>query len=129
VVSATGSMAISLSDMLSSSDGVVLASAGSKANEYDMAGLSSASINTVHVSKMITEYTLASKRRIRVLRNGAAVNFLLGSCPDQTMDLVFCETAEGCKRLVENNLEKHVIHEVGNVARQRIAREWLELVQ
>lgn len=129
VVSATGSLAISLSDMLSASDGIVLASAGSKANELDMAGLRNASVNTLHISKMITEYTLASKKRIRVLRNGAAVNFLLGSCPDQTMDLVFSEMAEGCKRLVENNLEKHAIHEVGIIARQRIAREWLELIR
>lgn len=128
VVSATGSLAISLSDMLSASDGVVLASAGSKANEFDMAGLRSASVNVTHVSNMITEYSLTSGKRVRVLRNGAAVNFLLGSCPDQTMDLVFSEVIEGCKRLIENNLERHVVHEVGETARQRIAREWLELV-
>ncbi len=44
-------------------------------------------------------------------------------------DLVFAEMAEGCKRLVENSLKHHQIHEVTKTVRQRIASEWLDLQQ
>lgn len=127
VISATGTQAINIADMQDARDGIILASAGSKANELDMPGVRNRAKRVSHISKMITEYELPSGKNVHILRNGAAVNFLVGSCPDETMDLVFAEMAEGCKRLVENNLEHHVIHEVKDTIRQRIAAEWLAL--
>lgn len=127
VISATGSQAINIADIQDAHDGIILASAGSKANELDMAGIRSRAKQIQHTSKMITEYVMHSGKTVHVLRNGAAVNFLIGSCPDETMDLVFAEMAEGCKRLVENNLDHHVIHEVSEAVRQQIATEWLNI--
>lgn len=127
VISATGTQAITIADMQDARNGIILASAGSKANELDMAGVRSRAKQTRNISKMITGYELPSGKIVHVLRNGAAINFLVGSCPDETMDLVFAEMAEGCKRLIENNLDHHVMHEVKEVVRQRIATEWLAL--
>jgi adenosylhomocysteinase len=127
VISATGTQAISIADMKDAHNGIILASAGSKANELDLVGIRSRAKQTKHISKMIAEYKLPSGKVIYILRNGAAVNFLVGSCPDETMDLVFAEMTEGCKSLIENSLDHHVIHEVNKTIRQRIATEWLAL--
>jgi adenosylhomocysteinase len=127
VISATGTQAISIADMKDAHNGIILASAGSKANELDLVGIRNRAKQTKHISKMIAEYELPSGKVIYILRNGAAVNFLVGSCPDETMDLVFAEMTEGCKRLIENSLDHHVIHEVNKTIRQRIATEWLAL--
>lgn len=127
VISSTGTQAINISDMQDARNGIIFASAGSKANELDMTGIRNRAKQTRHVSKMITEFVMPSGKTVHILRNGAAVNFLIGSCPDETMDLVFAEMAEGCKRLVETNLDLHTIHEVNEVVRQRIATQWLAL--
>jgi hypothetical protein len=61
------------------------------------------------------------------MRDGAAINFLIGSCPDATMDLVFAELAEGCTAIVKNDLALHTLNEVSNAVRQCIAKSWLSM--
>ena len=125
VISATGTQAISLADVSDAPDGIVLASAGSKANEIDIKGIRKRAKESDHLSSQLTSYTMPSGKKVLVMRNAEAVNFLIGSCPDETMDLVFAEQLEGCKRLVENSLCLHVLNEVPDSVRQRIAKAWL----
>lgn len=127
VISATGTQAISLADVSSASDGIVLASAGSKANEIDIAGISNNARGQEDLSPMLTCYTMASNKKVHIMRDGAAINFLIGSCPDETMDLVFAELSEGCKTIVEDDLELYTLNEVSQSVRQRIAKSWLSM--
>lgn len=127
VISATGEAAIQAHEIVNARDGIVLASAGSKLQEIDVAGLQKLAISTRRVSDMIVEYQMPSKKRVFVVRDGAAINFILGSCPDQTMDVVFAEIVEGYKALIGGKLLPGKIHEVGNEARQEIASAWLRL--
>jgi len=127
IISATGDVAIHTQDILNAKDGIVLASAGSKLHEIDVAGLQMHAVSTRRISETLTEYRLPSKKRVCVLRDGAAVNFLLGSCPDQTMDLVFAEIVEACKTVIEGDLTLGKIHEVSRETRQEIANAWLQL--
>ncbi len=76
---------------------------------------------------MIVEYHMPSNKRLFIVREGAAINFLLGSCPDQTMDVVFAEIVEGCKALTRGNLQPGTIHEVNIEALREIASAWLRL--
>ena len=77
---------------------------------------------------MITEFTFGgvTTKRILLLRKGAAINFLLGSCPDQTMDLVFAELAAACDAIARGIPQKGVLNEVEYKKRQSIAMEWLK---
>jgi|GEM_PF-3279976 adenosylhomocysteinase len=127
VISATGTQAISLADVLSAKDGIVLASAGSKANEINMDGLRNHAKGSKDLSSMLTRYTMEFGKKVLIMRDGAAINFLIGSCPDATMDLVFAELAEGCTAIVKNDLALHTLNEVSNAVRQCIAKSWLSM--
>lgn len=127
VISATGGTAIPVEDILEARNGVIFASAGSKLQEIDVINLKRVAVRSRRLSETLTEYELPTGKFAFVLCDGAAVNFLLGSCPDQTMDLVFAETIEATRMLMDRTLIPGKIHEVGQTARQDIAQSWLRL--
>lgn len=127
VISVTGDTAVLTQEIVNARDGILLASAGSKLQEIDVSSIKKMAKSVRRLSDLLVEYEMPSGKRVYVLRDGAAVNFLLGSCPDQTMDLVFAEIVQACQSIMEDNLEKGMIHEVSNEKRQEIASDWLRL--
>lgn len=127
VVCATGGQCISYEDILKAKDGIIFASAGSKVQEIDVENLRINAVRERVVSEYITEFLLINGKKVYVLRDGAAVNFVLGSCPDHTMDIVFAEIAASMQLILLGDVVNGIINEVDDEKRAEIAEKWLLL--
>jgi adenosylhomocysteinase len=128
VIASTGGMAVSAQDILHhAKDGLFLGSAGSRVQEIDVAGLDALCTAQRDVHNNLREYTLPNGKKVYLLRKGTSINFLVGSCPDETMDIVFSEVAAGIQRILSEDLPHGSIHEVQDPVRRKIALDWLKL--
>ncbi len=126
VIASTGGMAISVENILNhAKDSLILGSAGSRVQEIDIAGIERDMTSKRSIHENLTEYVLSNGKKIYILRGGTSINFLVGSCPDETMDIVFSEIVAGINMILTEELPRGVINEVSQNVRQRIARTWL----
>lgn len=103
---------------------------GSRNTEFDVKELRDQAIGNVKHGENITEYTLSNSKRVRVIHNGAAVNFLNPSLPTEVFDLVFSE-AFLCIMLILKRNDKYPsgrVHEVHENFQNEISRDWLRSV-
>lgn len=91
VFSATGEKAIRVSDIESCKDDAVLASVGSKDTEFDIAGLKELAMDEREIGNYLKKYQLPNGRKIFVVKDGTAVNFIVRSLPKEVLDPVFAE--------------------------------------
>lgn len=127
VLTSTGGQSIPYESILAhAKNGIILGSAGSRTQEIDITGLEENAIEKTAPSKNLTGYRLPNNKTIYVLKGGTSINFLVGSCPDETMDIVFAEITAGIRAMLEDNLPVGKIHEVETETRRRIAKLWLE---
>ncbi|MCC6583608.1 MAG: hypothetical protein IT271_07885 [Chitinophagales bacterium] len=126
VISSTGGTSISTDAIVQHApNGLVLASAGSKVQELDVKGLSKVA-SKKSISEHIYQYTLPDGREINVIKDGAAANFIVGSCPNETMDIVFAEMTEGINDILNSKLKIGTINEISQESRAKIALAWLQ---
>ena len=130
IFSQTASNALSFEEMEECKDGVILASVGSKNTEFDIKELKSQAIRVETYGTSIKEYHLNNSKRIRVIHDGAAVNFLNPSLPIEVFDLVFSEIFISIMLLLKRReqYESRQIHEIHENFQSEISRDWLRLV-
>ena len=124
IFSATANQSISFEQMKFARDSILFVSGGSRANEFDVNGLISHSIERHQISNHIEEFTLPSKKRCMLANQGKAINFLKDGTPEEIMDLVFAELAESLRVLANSECCIGNINEVSAYKRDIIAKEW-----
>lgn len=129
ILSSTATRAISFEDILKCKDGCIIGSVGSKQNEIDVEGLENNKISKKKIHPYVTKYKLKNKT-IYLLKNGEAINFIVQSCPDEIIDLIFAETLYCWKHLIEEPLlfAKGSLHLTPIDTTHMISDKWLELV-
>jgi adenosylhomocysteinase len=77
----------------------------------------------------VTECKLQNGKTLFLLKNGEAINFLVQSCPDEVIDLIFAETIHCWKLLVdeERRYAPGRIHRTPLHITDMIAKSWLAL--
>jgi adenosylhomocysteinase len=91
IFAATAERALTIEEIEECKDNVILASVGSKDTEFDVASLQMQASESSALLPEMTRYQLSDLKRVVVLANGTAVNFLLPSLPVEILDLVFAE--------------------------------------
>lgn len=127
VVCATGNVAIGPAEFGHLRDGVLLASAGSRKQEIVLAELRSRAEAVRQLERAVTEYQLSDCRRILIANGGKAVNFMKDGTPEEVMDLVFAEIADGIAWLAEQQRPLGKLLELPDERRRDIADLWLRL--
>ena len=125
VFASTGTQSVSFHELTGASDGVILFSGGSRAQEFDVAGMERAAQAVVSVNETIKEFQMPWGSKIWLVNNGKAVNFLKDGAPEEIMDLVFAEIAASAEYLITENLPIGEIHELPRGLQDRIADTWL----
>lgn len=130
VLSSTANQSLSYDDLLDCKNGCVIGSVGSRQNEIDVDGLDSKCIYKTQIHKYVTEYTLENKKKIYLLKNGESVNFIVQSCPDEIIDLIFAEIIYCWKHLVKEKeaFMPGLIHKTPADTTNFISESWLDLV-
>jgi adenosylhomocysteinase len=128
IFSSTGNRGLFYDQMLLCKNGVVLVSAGSRTNEFDTEELDKRCIEKYQISKNITSYLLENKKTIYLVNKGKAVNFLVGSCPDEIVDLIFAEILVNAKKLCNKSEKKklNIINESTYHDIEDVAKAWLK---
>jgi len=109
-------------------DDVILASVGSKDNEFDMISLKELAVTKPEdISKEITKYKLADGDSVFVVKGGTAVNFLEPSIPIEVLDLVFSEILLAAIFLLKTPDKYPVgtLHPVPEKYWSYIAKDWM----
>jgi len=126
VLASTGGQSISFEMMLNyAKNGIVLGSAGSRTQEIDMINLKKYATSMRHIHDDLAEYSLQNGKTIFILRGGSSINFLVSSCPDEAMDIVFAEMIAGIRMTLNEKLPLGIMHEVHDSIRKDIATAWL----
>lgn len=110
------------------SDNVVLASVGSKDNEFDMVAIRELSVEPPNeLGPHIRKYKLPNGDAVWVIKEGTAVNFLEPSIPVEVLDLVFSEILLAMIFLlkVPNQYPAGSLHAVPEKYVSYIAKDWL----
>jgi adenosylhomocysteinase len=124
--SATGTQAIKLDDIKNAKSGIMLISGGSKAQEFDIAGITSNS-KDVNSTRNIKTYQNKNKKLVSIVNEGKAVNFLKDGTPEEIMDLVFSEKVEAIRQIIEGDTSSVGVKEVLVSAKELICDKWLAL--
>lgn len=130
VFSQTAAQAVGFSEIEECKDGVVLASVGSKNTEFDIAELERQAISFQNYGRHIKEYTLSNSKRVRVINDGTAVNFVNPSLPTEIFDLVFSE-AFICLMLILKRGDQYPaggLYEISETFQNEISKDWLRTV-
>ncbi|MBB3190968.1 adenosylhomocysteinase [Halomonas cerina] len=109
---------------------VILASVGSKDTEFDVSEVRDQALGVVPLGDALEEYKLPHSRSVVVAKNGAAVNFILPSIPNEILDLVFSEILL-CSMLLLKRRDKYVpgfVHESPYSFLNEVSRDWLRFV-
>ena len=124
VFAATGSRSISFADVNDyARNDVVLASGGSRANEFAVRELETRSISQ-SASRYSTTYTLQSGKRIHLLNQGKAVNFLKSGTPEEIMDLVFAELFKCMEYVLGGSPKTNCVTELERHLQAELAFAW-----
>ncbi len=127
IFSWTATQAVSYDDMHNyCMDWVYLISTWSKWNEFDVKNLKSNSISEKKIHEHITEYTLDNWKKINLVRDGTAVNFLVWWTPDEIIDLVLAEYTMTIKEILDWKWELHTINEMWEKEHNRINKIFKE---
>jgi adenosylhomocysteinase len=130
IFSATAATALSFNEIEECKDGVILVSVGSRDSEFDVRSLKDQAVANDKLSEHLTEYRLSNSRAIRVIKDGTAINFLLGSLPSEVVDLVFAEIVL-CAMLIltkQADYPAGVIYTAREEGLDKISLEWLRHV-
>jgi adenosylhomocysteinase len=130
IFAATADKALTFEEIEECKSGVILASAGSRDTEFDVAAVREQAIERVEVSEHLVRYRLPNSKRIYVARDGTAVNFILPSIPVEVLDLVFSEIFL-CIILLLKSQQTYApgeLHSLGDTYLSEVALDWLRLV-
>lgn len=131
IFSSTAERALSYEDIENCKNNVILASVGSRGNEFDMEGLKHNAIEIIPISDNIQKYVLSKQKNIFVVREGTAVNFIIKSCPDEIVDLIHAEVLICTNLLLNEKRERNKIGIVNHTPEKelhQISRDWLKHV-
>lgn len=108
-------------------DNAVLASVGSKDNEFDIGAIRELAESSELVGEHLVRYALPNRRVVHVVREGTAVNFILPSIPVEVLDLVFSEIVLSVVLLLKNPnaYSPRAVHELREEYWSQIAKDWL----
>ncbi len=110
-------------------DQAYLVSAGSRTNEFDVHRLKTMATGHHAVSHAVDAYRYKGKT-LNLVKQGKSVNFLVGSCQEEVMDLLFAEISTCLARLIQappNRLGQ--MHESDPADIEQISAAWLRLVR
>ncbi len=127
IISATANQAINVEDLENARDGILLVSGGSKANEFDIAGIKSKAVSSSKLSPHLERFVMPWGRAVVVANDGKAVNFLKGGSPEEVMDVVFAEQVGCLDHFWLSNNSKGVVDELPAGKRDEIASKWNEM--
>lgn len=127
LVSATAQVnAISEADFDLLPDGAYLVSAGSRTNEFDVQLLRTLATKQTQVSTVVEAMQYKGKT-LNLVKQGKSVNFLVGSCQEEVMDLLFAEIAACFVRLLcKPPTRLGVLHESEQFDVDQISDLWLK---
>ncbi len=127
LVSATAQVnAISEADFDLLPDGAYLVSAGSRTNEFDVQLLRTLATKQAQVSSVVEAMHYKGKT-LNLVKQGKSVNFLVGSCQEEVMDLLFAEIATCFVRLLRKPPTLlGVLHESEQFDVDQISSLWLK---
>lgn len=125
VFSSTGGEAVIVDDLRAAGEAVVLFSAGSRTQEFDVNGIRRLASKQARLTDRLERIVLPWGLQCVVANNGKAVNFLKDGTPEEVMDLVFSEAAESIRYLVGQRVALGVVSELPGDRRDQIAASWL----
>ncbi|WP_397362657.1 adenosylhomocysteinase [Olleya sp. R77988] len=131
IFSATANRALSYEDIEHCKNGVILASAGSRGNEFDVEGLKNNSMESEKISENIDKYKISTNKDVFLMRNGTAVNFIIKSCPDEIVDLIHAEVLVCASILLNENRKRTkigIVNETPFEELHKISKDWLKHV-
>lgn len=123
--SATAGQSVTIEMLKSAKDGIMLVSGGSRANEFDVAGIRSAATLVQTLPGNLEKFTFPWGKACVLANKGKAANFLKGGSPEEVMDVVFAEQARCLSALVQGELSRGKLHELSGGDRNEIAEIWL----
>lgn len=113
IFSATANQSLSYDDILNHcKDWVYLVSTWSKWNEFDIKSIKEKSISNRQIHNHIIEYTLENSKKINVVKNWEAINFLVWWTPDEIIDMVLAEYSITINKILSWNADLNVINEL-----------------
>ena len=127
LVSATAQLnAISEADFDLLPDGAYLASAGSRTNEFDVHLLRELATAQTVVGNAVEALQYKGKT-LNLVKQGQSVNFMVGSCQEEVMDLLFAEIAACFVRLLRDPPKRlGLLHESEQFDVDQISGLWLK---
>lgn len=130
IFAATADTALTYDEIEECKDNVILASVGSKDTEFAIAALKEQAIAAQKHGQHLVSYKLSNSKRIVVVRDGTAVNFLLPSMPTEILDLVFSEILI-CAMLIlkrQSDYPPGRLYQTAPTFLNSIAKDWLRSV-
>ena len=125
IVGASGRRSLTKEDLPELADGVILASASSRAVEFPVAEIGSASTGRAQAPADLTEYSMLWGKRVLLANDGHPVNFRDGSLPVPVADLMLASLAACIARLATTELAPG-IHALPEDDERAIAQLWLD---
>lgn len=125
VLSSTGGQAVSVEDLRVVKDAVVLLSAGSRTQEFDICGIRRLATHQARLTGLLERVVLPWGLQCLIANDGKAVNFLKDGTPEEIIDLVFAEAAESIRYLVQHQVSAGAVSELPGERRDQIAEIWL----
>jgi adenosylhomocysteinase len=130
IFAATADRAMTYEEIEDCKDNVILVSAGSKDTEFEIAELKAQALRTDKPGDHVITYDLSNSKRIVVIRDGTAVNFLLPSMPAEILDLVFAEILICGMLLLKRNPDypPGVLYQTAPTFLNSISKDWLRCI-
>jgi S-adenosylhomocysteine hydrolase len=127
--SATAQQSISLSEIERfCQDGVVLIAMWSRWQEFPIVEMNQFWKKT-KIHPHVDLYITTNGKKVFVLYEWKAINYLLKSCPNEVMDPYFAEMLVALKNIRLNNLSKTQIHTIDPYIQKQIIDDWSILIQ
>jgi adenosylhomocysteinase len=131
IFSATAENSLSFEDIENCKNNAILVSVGSRGNEFDVLGLKNNSSHVKIIHPFIKRYKLNTNKYIYLVREGTAINFVIKSCPDEIVDLIYAEALVAMEILLDvkrHRTKTGVINEVPESSLHAISKDWLKHV-
>lgn len=127
--SATAQQSISMHEIENfCQDGVILIAMWSRWQEFPIVEMNQLWKKT-KIHPHVDSYITTNGKKVFVLYEWKAMNYLLKSCPDEVMDPYFAEMLVALKNIKLNHLSKTEIHTTHPDKQQKIIDDWSVLMQ
>ena len=126
VLASTGTRSVTVDDLRAARDGILLASVGSRTQEFDVDSIREIAKDVQQPFPHLTAYRMPWGKTVYVANEGKAINFLKDATPEEVIDLVFAGITESMAMLLAGEAKTGCVNELIDDREEVAARTWGE---